>query len=978
MKHPSFFSRLYETADALRSVTDDLRNGYRSAKDQEYLIVQECLDVMEMLYVQDERIEVVTVSWNELERPQQTDPLYIRMSKLIQDDAESLFSIDSERGIGIILREGKVIGGLSPLTLVYTKPGILGGLREDAWNLSSRRYSFIRYLYSLASDRMLPEILRDYVFAGLHGHMDLIQRLESDHQLPESLERMRDRDGAEVLVNGNYIYQNTADNMVAGSGYLIRNSKAMTSGSERLPLVLSPYGIPGTSYVRDLIWHPDFMQSRDLRDIQDRVLLGTGLRYPYMTEEDFLADRIIECDSCQRSISQLYLYRVAEDHYVMLPLRQTFFDYFTIEDVDNLLSIDYVGGCYHVYLDVPVQAGAVRFHKIYRQDDIVELNLDREFNMAISPFLVTEDLPHHVIAFKNRRECVMRFFNSETNAEISSETVRSELNIGDGAGSLVFAKTEKPWDYMTLTVSGQGDEEAEGIIIPKFGRPMAHLPEEYQCSIIVNDRNIRVLLSNPRTGRMEPLEFGNDSRLVCAMADTSRFDAILRQCFISVDHDADSHKSMARIPLSVNIIVPSENVEMLEGGNIAFNPCDWVPPHVHQVRNLFSANRMTDNRQAEKVFCQEIAYLIRLFSIEKELAHLPMIRVEVPLWLSRREANHYRDAWFSAFDAVGIHEENIEFVDCHAQQFERDEAVCLTCGEAIHVDVDAYHTVLFRAGAESDSIHYRIHDFGVNNLYGVVEPFHSHHENAYIRQIAGSGQHDPELMNMLDEHKDCLDILERSLEINDYSCREVREFMLPYAFFIGALADAIVDFVKESGLGNSIDIILSGDGLRLLRGISVQTDLNRTLQGMIINKGKFDSISVDIHIMENREGCTIMQFYPRHVPRMVRYLPTGVQDVDVTQDKVNDIIEKSGLKMLSDLSLMVDREWMDGALQKLGIRSKKWLLGLFESSYMHCAHDYIHSNSMHDKLQVPDMRFWPYSIPCHDLRLMSISSACPE
>lgn len=967
MKHPSFFSRLCETADAFRNVTDDLRSGHRSATDQEYRIVQECLDVMELLYVQDERVEVVTISWGEIEGSQQADSLSRHMPKLILDDAAPLFSIDSARGIGIILMEGKVIGGLSPLTLVYSKPGTLDGIHDNAWNLSSRRYSFIRYLYSLAAERMLPEVLRDYVMASLRDHMDLIRRLQGDHQKLDSLDIMKDRDGVEVQVNCYPIYRNTADNMVAGSGYMLRSSKAMASGSERLPLVLSPSGIPGASYVGDLRWNPDYMKSRDSRPIQDRTLPATGLRYPYVTVEDFLADRIIECDSNPGQISHLYLYRVDDNHYVVLPLRQIFFDYFTIEDVVNLLSIDYIGNCYHVCLDVPVQAEMVRFHKVYGQEEIEVLNLGHDFNMAISPFLATDDIPRHIISFQNHCECMIRFFNSECNAETSSETVHSELNFSYGMDMLVFTKTEQPWDYMIMTVSRQDDEEAEGIIIPRFVRPMTYARKECMYSIIVNDRNVSILQTDSTTGHMEPLVFVNNSMPVCAMADTPMFEVILRRCFICMDHDTERHrpKSMIRIPLTVNVIGALDYAEMLGGCNIAFNPCDPVPNHGRQIRNLFSKNNVLDNRKAERMFCKEIAYLIRLSSIEKGLDSLPTVRVEVPLWMSNTEKEEYRYIWRSAFSAAGINRDNIMFVDCHAMQFECNKNNCPPPGEIIHVDVDAYHTVLARAGSEFDSIDYRIYDFGINNLYGVVEPFHSLHENAYIRQIVGSGQRDSELMNMVEQHKDGLDILERALKINDHSCLEVQELLLPYALFIGALADAIIDFAAESGLVNMVGVMLTGDGLRLLCGVSSLRDPSRTLQSLIINKGRFDNIAINVHMVQKPEYHTDMYCHPHYVPKMIEYQTAGVQDVDLTQDEVCIIIEQGRLRMLDYITCLADSEWLDGILLERGFTSlrtatKESLPGLFETSYMRCAHDYIHSNLMNDQLQVPDMRFWPY------------------
>lgn len=966
MHYPSYFSRIYDTADAFRKVTEYMRNGINVPPSVEARIVETCLNIINLLYMPNDRVEILSV---ELATEIRT-PFDERLNNIILEDARSLFDPSSGDKMGVILVDGMVIGGLSPLTVVYSNPDIHrnhtqifdGCVRRlgSVGNLLARDYLFIQYLFSLATNGLLPDVIRDYIYESVRADDSLRMKLYTDIIDFQTFSKMTDKDGNIITVNGHPIYRNTAENIVAESGYLIYSLKLPSADETvRSPLVLSQHGIPNATYIGDIRWKPGCNPTPNDQTLDSRILPMTGIRYPYLTLDDFLEEKIIECISTNGTISPSFLYQVDEEHYIALPLRKVFFDYFTPEDIDRLLSIRCSEESYHVKLRIPVKAGTVEFHKVYSPESILMLNLDYEFNIAVTPMLVTEDLPHHVISMQNNCECVIQFYNSEDNIETQPETALSDID--SGARRLSFARTVGKWDYMTLKLMKSENEKAAGILFPKFRNHVPLIPDRKIFSIIVNDRNISVLQSDafgPMFQLAKPLAICKDSSLVSAMASTPMFDSIMQQCFIYIGDKHNSNMMLDRVPLAVNMYLPHDTITMLGGGNIAFDTSKpalnrWMQISVPTVGNH------------KNIFFEEIAYLIRFSCIDQGLNQLPEIKVELPLWMNEANKESFRLLWKSAFFSMGIPADNIDFIDSHGARFAYSAHEVGT-GDTIHMDIDAYHTVIACRNTHTDGFDYKVYDFGINNLYGLTIPYQHSNDNVYIRRVVGSGQRDPELMTMLHEHKDCLDVLERAIEIHDYSCFEIPEFRVPYTLFIEALMDAVIDFANSRNLGDRIGIKISGYGIKFLSGLSCGRDLMYDLYNVIRyrkNQVGIDNRRIDISILD--------------IERQTDYLPLVIPVMIAVEDEAdNEFMNLQSPDKIRDFLMNGKRQDVLGRINEetqsivernltedSGIASVDALMAVLDHSYKTCVHEYVdrcfHNGNGHPAA-MPDVRFWPY------------------
>ncbi len=536
---PSPLARLELFETAFKIVSSD--KSSLKGNSVYHQLVSECLDVLQLLFnAKNEDVGSDKKLWfkewkvrdniDKLKAKGELHPHSLLAKSLQQiffDKNDSGFSsVDS---IFLIYYEKKLLGGTSPLTLVFTSPNWSRYIREgDIRNvpqsadgdvffddeyraLYERDEEFIRYLYKLLLHN--PEAFskaksfRSYINKTIQlkfsSWMADASAAKTDGNVmsTEYSELITNIENKYLTVNGMFFYHQKEgkeqEKVQSVSDFLIRASVTKYStqtdedGVEHFvnpPLVL----VDGMNYSGDYMEkNVPWNSSTRVRDVylldplyKRKLPQGASqsVRYPFISVDDFLENNIIEIPF---NLNRNKFVSCAKgDFKYLLPIKKEYFNFFTLSDLKTNLSITIdEGGEVKVKLKVPVRnkkgVPDILFSKSYtKQKGIVECRAD----VGIYPFYQVTDndvlndytvlLANAIERDRNKEELALRFFSfkqfaSDDKRLESKMTVRSVFDIPSTATSKYY-KIKTAFDYIQLRYQSQVLGDVNGIIIPDF------------------------------------------------------------------------------------------------------------------------------------------------------------------------------------------------------------------------------------------------------------------------------------------------------------------------------------------------------------------------------------------------------------------------------------------------------------------------------------------------------------------------------
>ena len=123
MKFPSFFSRLYETEYALKNLfySIEQHNNIELSQNPNQKIILAMFDVLELIFLYGKMLEIESINTDDLSDLKNEDS-FQTLEHLISTDGNILFDTNDNHIIYVFSFKDKIIGGTSPLTLVYSSP----------------------------------------------------------------------------------------------------------------------------------------------------------------------------------------------------------------------------------------------------------------------------------------------------------------------------------------------------------------------------------------------------------------------------------------------------------------------------------------------------------------------------------------------------------------------------------------------------------------------------------------------------------------------------------------------------------------------------------------------------------------------------------------------------------------------------------------------------------------------------------------
>lgn len=503
---PSVFARALLFDQAFRQTGEGDLDGHGINQK----LISECLDMLELLFQcgQDERLQIVEWVKNDqlafMSRSQNEG--INRLGKVLNDNLASIGNPDRLflfywEDISVI--DGKkqkvLIGATSPLTIVFTSPNWKREILYHGWSdefkrlkdnhrmfddsdlqrLSERTSEFRNMLYDMRN--AFDATLNNPLTKGLYSY--LINSIGREAWPTITIQEFNEKYASLQMGNHTQVVAGvlpvTYKPILQGgeknedsepSGYLMRPTVEQSEGAV-IPLVLSDAGLPNAHYVGGSKWGTTKIDEVKARTtpIYQRTLPGyNSISYPFVYISDFLEDKILRI-SAPIDSTKFYTQTQSDNagkmipQQFLLPLKPLFFDFFRIEDMDNIISIKpNKDGTVGISLSIPIadtDYGKIVLSRCYDKEHIHTLSGNE---IGFYPFYrVTDDSTLNKYAVVSSGTPNLSF-HTISGRTIGSLPVQRTKTSGIAIETNYYIVNEA-FDYVVVS-----DKDTKGMIIPKM------------------------------------------------------------------------------------------------------------------------------------------------------------------------------------------------------------------------------------------------------------------------------------------------------------------------------------------------------------------------------------------------------------------------------------------------------------------------------------------------------------------------------
>lgn len=507
--------------DSLKQVSYEgvINNEGDTVPTAYHFLVSECLDMLEFIFKYGDMKEFDVEEWdveaecdllkNQGNADQQELGAALldahNTTVLNQFSKIYLFKWKTSNGEEIIL------GGTSPITLVYTSPNVRRRLKEAglAFNggagnrlfdnsrhtpLYKRSKEFREFLYTywLTDLKKVTSLTTTQIYSYINNcNVQFDKKIIIDRRNPElkKVEPLSIQNIGSITTSGVYLYcsHNMPDLLYCD--YVIKPTATIwqhedVNGEERTvqaPLALTPNGVDGYNYTGpDRKWNKatDIIPSMMEKSLTERILPGTTFKYPYITVDDFLESKIIEVSYNVRK-DKFYTGSSQNIKYI-LPLKKEFFKFFNVGDIENMVnvSVDKDTLDVTVTIDIPLEGGKkITFCKRYYDGDEDGKGCDKVrcfdkemFDMAIFPsYRLPQNNAYNIMLGTNKLDNLKLKFYRQSDLEKGNpiEGVDDDIRTSDNGFQTRHLHVDGEFDFIELTVPDE-DNTCSALVVPKF------------------------------------------------------------------------------------------------------------------------------------------------------------------------------------------------------------------------------------------------------------------------------------------------------------------------------------------------------------------------------------------------------------------------------------------------------------------------------------------------------------------------------
>lgn len=700
---PSPFASMAIVLDALNKFKD--KRFPIDGKTIYHKTISDMLDVAQAFFNKDflsNKHKVKIIRWNKkaemenLKKGSKEHQLIAKTLELYLKQDEKVYNFHLLEDLYILKIDNIIVGGTSPATLFFPSPNSLRkqGLRDisfgkdtlfddDYCPIYKREEQFVKSFYALYEknktlhqldstkllwnylERCLDEEIKKYN-NKLHDEIcDIRGNEKSFDDLFDYLCGENENDYIEPIKGVRLPKQRTEsqDSKIKNSDFIIQPSRGDVTKT-KLPLVLPVERFTDSLIYVDDVWDYEKITvpyKAPISDISQRILPGTTYLYPYLTVDDFLEPYLISLPYPINKESYLDGNFVSKSPNskasYLIPLKTTFFEYFTINDLNKTLKNgkkmfeikDAVGESVEVSLSIPIQKDKFitytrTYHKKEKYQNIEPNISEKEnkgavisvsVNLAIYPGFKLSSGEYRVQLIdsdKHHRQKIKAYFYKETKETV--EPIYEICHTEKGKSENQFAgityyilNHEKDFDYVKIDLI---ENKASGIIIPKWRNPEGHESEIY-FSVDFGTTNTHIEYKEGKHGHPKPLKYEElvECSLILMDKDIPDNKLELTEQYLAQNlHFFLSNQSKEtkeyRFPLRTVIqksptITEAKQMQALSGFNIAwmYHTQNHKYGREGYKTNLKWLDNNRENKEYRKKFIEEIVIHIKSIAVKK-------------------------------------------------------------------------------------------------------------------------------------------------------------------------------------------------------------------------------------------------------------------------------------------------------------------------------------------------------------------------
>lgn len=702
-------------------------------------LISEHLDMLEFLFTYGSDITVERWCFSDekvlLEKGFNEYDGLGRLVQAIESEIKETPSLNGDLGMQVLLFKYKneLVGGTSPEFIVFTNPNWKEAIQNHNWSSSfsplfedtprpiqERTLPFRQLLTLLAYGGKLNQVpaLEIYIKVNEQRYdqevRDWWQNIQNIHPgaavtgwIDDEIKKIADpltwkyngteNDVVSPIQNIPVYRQSPRQNFTtdykiapttAGWDSEVINSNTVQLQGE--PMLIVENGILGRKYFNQSCWSnainiPDYAQLKNQYLSQREVPGNNATKYPIITADDLLEENIVEL--AYIIDNEHFFTGCAESSSFMLPVKHTYFRFFTFDDLKKNLKVEFVRDAdnevvsVNVSMIIPMQMGSPYILKrSYSYDKgarfrIIECRKgNTAFNMGIFPFFklnnnLLNDYRFMLGETATKVECRVGSFDKigfvvprdGEDGTLLKFTKRSERE----ALTTSFATYKGAFDYIDVTVEID-NQKATGMFFPLMKEINNSVGKDYKWyySVDFGTSNTHIVMADSAIGIKQdckPFSYQGECKqmVTLSLEMKNKFPAftndVIRE-FVPCEFGSTDDENM-KFPIRSVIYEKEnakENIALFRERNIGFNFKREISKkfagnfYKSDIKwNLTNQSMFTCRVQA---YCSQILWMLRNHSLFNGGTEKIKVSITYPLAMSPIQLRVIKDAWRKAWD----------------------------------------------------------------------------------------------------------------------------------------------------------------------------------------------------------------------------------------------------------------------------------------------------------------------------------------
>lgn len=518
---PSPFARMYLFDTAFKMVNQSASVG----NTMYHQLVSDCLDMFQFLYLFADSPHVTFKVWDKETQLKGMEASAFKEHRSLGKALELFFKTKKFKSLSriiLIYYKNKLVGGTSPITVLYTTPNWQRLIDENNWNSEFKTsgtdilFDQVPYAIHQRDDDFIKYMFR-FVYAhndklsaqseAFLKYFDKIRRensriddlliensIDPDYTAAQFLKDYSpikiapsDDTSKDVLYSGECAIlkpkREETISLIQKSDFIIKytvsyfkdqkDEKGQSLGIPR-PLVLIK-GNHKLNYI-DKAWDERTVVP-DVPGIalNKRKLPDNNYTYPYLTTGDFLEDALIDTGF---NINENKFFTGFQGNFnFLLPIKKEYFNFFTLGDLKKQLTIFQNGDLVKVELNIPIaNQRHIEFSRTYDRNNpeqVIKQSGIKGFNLGIFPLYKITDKSEYnaysIALVSNVEDIRLQFYRytylSDNTPVRVADTTRTKMS-RTVIGSRYYSIDEEAFDFIEASVGAIIG--VKGLIIPTF------------------------------------------------------------------------------------------------------------------------------------------------------------------------------------------------------------------------------------------------------------------------------------------------------------------------------------------------------------------------------------------------------------------------------------------------------------------------------------------------------------------------------